>query len=130
MRKILSQVLAATAGLWLSKSVVPKIQIALYPDSSFFGISLTSEWHIILLLGIILGLLNHYIKPVLDTILLPLQIATLGIFNFISTMALLWTVDAIFKEFSAPWLWPLLYASIIIWALSIISSKLLARNEY
>jgi len=35
------------------------------------------------ILGIILGLLNYFVKPILEVISLPLEIITLGLFTFV-----------------------------------------------
>lgn len=118
VKKLLSQIIAAVVGLWLAASFVPGVQLNLLTDSSFFGIGLTAVWQIFLFLGVVLGLLNFFVKPVLNLITLPLRIITLGLFGFVVNMALIWIVDVMFKEFSAPLLYPLLLTTLIIWGLS------------
>ncbi len=128
MRKLLFSIIAATAGLWLASLYVPGVKVAVLSDSNFFGFSVSQNWQIILLLGIILGLLNFFIKPLLDVLTLPLRIFTLGLFGFLINMSLLWIVDIMFKEFSAPWLYPLLWATLIIWGLNFVLS-LFAKDK-
>jgi len=82
-----------------------------------------------LILGTTLGLINFYIKPILDTLALPLKIITLGLFGFIINMALIWSVDYIFQELSAPLWYPLFWTAVIIWALHIIANNILAKQE-
>ncbi len=127
--KLISQILAAVLGLWLAVLFVPEVGIELLPDSSFFGIGLTSVWQIFLFLGIVLGLLNFFIKPVLDLITLPLRIITLGLFSLAINMAMIWVVDVIFKELSAPLIWPLLWTTFIIWGLSTLLSIFVKEKE-
>ncbi len=129
MKKLIFQILAAVLGLWIANMFVSGVIVKLYPDSNFFGFNLTADWQIFLLLGIILGLLNYFVKPILDVITLPLRIITLGLFSFIISMALIWAVDVMFKEFSAPFLYPLLYTTLIIWGLNIFSQIFLAKEE-
>lgn len=129
MQKLLGNIITATLALWLATMFVPGVYVALQPDSNFFGFPLTQSWQIFLLLGITLGLINFYIKPVLNTLALPFKIITLGLFGLIIQMALIWGVDYIFREFSAPILYPLLWTTIIIWALSIISNNLISKEE-
>ncbi|MEK7664283.1 MAG: phage holin family protein [Patescibacteria group bacterium] len=129
MMKLISQILAAVLGLWLAVLFVPEVGIELLPDSSFFGIGLTSVWQIFLFLGIVLGLLNFFIKPVLDLITLPLRIITLGLFSLAINMAMIWVVDVIFKELSAPLIWPLLWTTFIIWGLSTLLSIFVKEKE-
>ena len=129
MGKILSQLVAGILGLWLAVIFIHGIQIRILPDSNFFGIPLTAEWHIIVLLGLILGLLNVFVKPVLKIIALPLRIVTLGLFGLIINMALVWVVDLIFQEISIIWFWPLFWTTIIIWLLGLITPRLFEKKE-
>jgi len=129
MQKLLSSVITATLGLWLATMFVPGVHVSLYSDSNFFGFGLTQLWQLFVLLGVTLGLVNFYIKPVLDTLALPLKIITLGLFGFVIEMALIWGVDYLFKEFSAPLFYPLLWTAVIIWALTIVVGGIVHRDR-
>ena len=129
MKSLLSQIAGAVLGLWIASSFVPGMDLKLYPDSSFFGIRITQYWQILLLLGIILGLLNFFIKPVINVIALPLRIITLGLASFAVNMAMIWSLDIMFNElYVALWL-PLLYTSLIVWFFNIVISKILVKKE-
>lgn len=129
MKSLLSQIAGAVLGLWIASSFVPGMDLKLYPDSSFFGIRITEYWQILLLLGIILGLLNFFIKPVINVIALPLRIITLGLASFAVNMAMIWSLDIMFNElYVALWL-PLLYTSLIVWFFNIVISKILVKKE-
>lgn len=128
MKKVLSQIIAAVLGIWLAVLFVPGVKINLFADSSFFGIPLTLQWQIILLLGIVLGLLNFFVKPIINTITLPLRIVTLGLFSVVINMTIIWILDFIFKEITIPWLWPLLWTTIIICFLNIIIPKFIKEE--
>lgn len=129
MKKLFSQIVAAVAGLWLAVKFMPSVVAEVYPESSFFGISLTEQWQIFLVLGIILGLLNYFVKPVLKALALPLELLTLGLFSIVINMAMIWFLDLMFEELYVPWLFPLLYTTLIIWALNFIIEKFLIKNE-
>ena len=129
MSRILVQIIAAVLGLWLAILVVPGVYVTVFSDSSFFGIPLNAQWQIFLLLGIILGLLNFFVKPLLNIITLPLRILTLGLFGFFVNMALVWIVDVMFEELSAPWFFPLFWTAIIIAIVNIFSQKTLAKEK-
>ncbi|MBU2539602.1 phage holin family protein [Patescibacteria group bacterium] len=129
MRKLISQILAGILGLWLAVSFVPKINIKILPNSNFFGFPLATNWHIIILLGVILGIINVFLKPILKTITLPLRIITLGFFNLVINLILIWAVDLIFEEITIPWFLPLFWTTLIIWALGIIFAILLKKKE-
>src|SRR3989344_7823331 len=108
MKRLLSLIISAGAGLWLATVLIAQVTVKTYPDSNFFGINVIAPWQFFILFGIILGLLNFFVKPILNVITLPLRIITLGLFGFLINMFLIWIVDYIFREFSAPWFFPLL----------------------
>ena len=129
VRKLLSQVIAATLGLWLATLFVPEVIVRAYPESNFFGFPLTAQWEIFLVLGIVLGLLNYFLKPLLKTLALPLEILTLGLFTIVINMALLWLLDTMFDELYIPLFLPVLYTTLIIWILNIIISFFIVKHE-
>ena len=128
MRKLLSQIISAALGLWLATLFVQGVVIKAYPQSNFFGIPLTTQWEIILVLGIVLGLLNYFLKPLLKIISLPLEIISLGLFTIVINMGLIWILDKMFDELYVPLFLPLLYTTLIIWALNVIISPLLEKK--
>ena len=128
MKKLLSYIIAAALGFWVADMFVLGVEITIFPNSSFFGIPLTAVWHLLLVLGIILGLLNYFVKPILSALTLPLRIITLGLFDLIINMALIWIIDIMFEELSVPFLLPLLYTSLIIFALNMIVSSVFGKK--
>lgn len=129
MKKLLSQIIAATIGLWVATLIVPSVIVRAYPESNFFGFPFTAQWQIFLVLGIVLGILNYYLKPLLKTLALPLEIITLGLFTIVIDMAIIWFLDLLFNELYVPLFLPLLYTTLIIWILNLIISKLLVKKE-
>jgi len=128
VKKLFSQIIAAILGLWLAQLFVPGVIIRAYPTSNFFGFSLTAQWEIILLLGIVLGLLNYFLKPLLKALSLPLEIITFGLFTIVINMALIWLLALIFDELSIPLFLPLLYTTLIVWVLDIIIEFFLVKK--
>ena len=128
-KKLILFIIAATAGLWLASLFVSGVAIELLPESNFFGVELNALWQIFLLLGITLGLLHFFVKPVLNVITLPLRILSLGLFSFVVEAAIIWAVDVIFEEFSAPLTWPLLLTTLIIWGLHVVASMINGRAD-
>lgn len=128
MKRFISFAVAAGLGLWLAEMFVPGVLVKILPDSNFFGIALASQWQIFLVLGIVLGLINFFLKPVIKTITLPLRIITLGIFGLAINMFLIWLLDKMFKELSVPLWLPLLYTTLIILIINIVLQKILIRK--
>jgi len=128
MKKILSQIIAASLGIWLSALFIPGVEVGI-SNSNFFGIPLTLQWQIVLLLGATLGLLNFFIKPIINAITLPLRIITLGLFSIVVNMAMLWILDYIFIEITIPWFWSLFWTTVVIWLSNIFISKFIIKEE-
>jgi len=128
MRKLFSQIIAAGLGLWLATLFVPEVIIRAYPTSNFFGFTLTAQWEIFLVLGIVLGLLNYFLKPILKALSLPLEIISLGLFTIVINMALIWLLDKMFDELYVPLFLPLLYTTLIVWGLNVIISFFLVKK--
>ena len=67
-----------------------------------------------LMAGILLGLLNMIVRPVLKVISLPIIILTLGIFILILDALMLWIVDYIFDFITIQNLWALAWATLLV----------------
>ncbi|MEI7424711.1 MAG: phage holin family protein [Candidatus Staskawiczbacteria bacterium] len=128
MKRLLSQIISAILGLWLAVLFVPEVIIRTYPQSNFFDFPLTNQWELIILLGIVLGLMNYFLKPILKTLSLPLEILTLGLFTLVINMGLIWLLDLMFDELYIPLFLPLIYTSLIIWGLNIIIGLILIKK--
>lgn len=126
MKNFLAQVIIAILGIWLSTIFVPEVFVELSLGSSFFGFDLTQKWQIFLILGLILGSLNYFIKPIIEIITLPLRILTVGLFSFVIEMGLIWVIDLMFVEFSAPFLYPMLWTALIIWGAGVIINRVVS----
>lgn len=129
MKRLLSQIVAGVAGLWLASLFVQGVVVRVYPESNFFGFPLTAQWEIFLVLGVILGLLNYFVRPILKSLALPLEIITLGLFSLIINMAMIWFLDLMFDELYVPWMFPLLYTTLIIWIINLIILKLIFKEK-
>lgn len=130
MNKLFSNIVSGFAGLWLSAILfAPEVSIKILASSSFFGFKLTALWQLFLVLGVILGLLNYFIKPILNGITLPLRVITLGLFGIVVNMAIIWFLDIMFKEVSISLWLPLLKTTLVIWIINLVMLKLLGNNE-
>ena len=129
MKRLLSQILSAIAGLWIASILISGVVVKTYPQSNFFGFPLTQAWEIFLVLGIILGLLNFFLKPLLKTLSLPLEIITLGLFSIVINVAMIWLLDLIFDELHIPLILPLLYTTLIVWGLNTIISFFIKEKK-
>lgn len=121
MRGFLSQVIANIVGLWLAGRFISGVIIKVIPgESDFFGIPLAYQWQVFVLLGLILALLNYFLRPLLGLITLPLQILSLGVLSLIISMAMIWLLDLFFAEFTITGIIALFWATLIIWGINLI----------
>jgi len=120
VNRLILQIIAGILGIFLASRFVPGVSLEVIPGQSiFFGIELTANWQILILVGLVLGLINFCIKPVLKMITWPLRILTFGLFSLVINMLMIWLVDILFLEFEIEGLIPLFWTTIIIWLLSL-----------
>ena len=121
MNRLILHIIAGIISFWIAFKIVPGVEIDIIPGvSGIFGIQFTAFWQILILIGLILGLINFFIKPILNAITLPLKILTLGLFGLIINMAIIWIVDVLFPELLIIGLIPLFWTAIIVWLTSFI----------
>jgi putative membrane protein len=83
----------------------------------------------LLIAGLLMGLINFIIKPILKLISTPLIIFTLGIFVIILNMALLWFLEYLMPELTITGLWTYFWATMIISSVNIFFGKAGKQKE-
>ncbi|MDD5606551.1 MAG: phage holin family protein [Candidatus Pacebacteria bacterium] len=107
--KLALHVISAILGLYLASYFIP-------------GIDFVGNLKTLFIAGLIMGIVNFLIKPILKVITLPLKFLTLGLSSFIINIGLVWLVVGIFFNDSfivVSWL-GYLWIFLIIWILSIL----------
>lgn len=79
--------------------------------------------------GVVLGLLNMIVKPVLKFISTPFIILTLGLFTIVINALLLWLVDYIFDFITISDIMALVWATIVISIVNMMISALTKAND-
>jgi len=102
--RLIFHIIAGILGIWLAVKFVP-------------GVEFTGEIRDLLLAGFFLGLINFFIKPILNLITFPLRIITLGLFGLVINMVIIWVVDIFFPELIISGIIPLFETTLIIWLL-------------
>lgn len=76
-------------------------------------------WVTVLVVGLVLGLINTFVKPVLEIITLPINLITFGLFAIVLNAALFWATGYLVTGFViASWTAALLgslLVSVIMW---------------
>jgi len=82
-----------------------------------------------LIVAIVLGLLNIFIKPILVLLTLPVTILTLGLFLLVINALIILLCDNIVGGFSVDTFWTALFFSIILSILQSIVYKILGEGK-
>lgn len=98
----------------------------------FIYISGDTTWDrfkIAFLAGLLLGLFNLLVRPIVRILSLPINILTLGLFNIIINASMLWIVDLVIKGLEIKGFWGYVWSSIVISIISIVVSKIIFFRE-
>ncbi len=105
--KLFLHIVSAGLGLYIAAKLVPGVD--------FFG-----SYSMLIVVGVIMGAANFFIKPMLKAISLPVRILTLGLFSIVINVGLVWLIaDVIFSDvLEISGILPLLWTTLIIWLLN------------
>jgi len=112
--RLFLQIIAGIAGIWLAIMYIPGVDFIE-----------KGNWQILILAGIILGLINFFIKPILKVITLPLRVITFGLFGLVINILTVWIVSFIFPEIIFPQeiiqkIIAFFWTSLIVWGINFI----------
>jgi len=102
--RFIVQALAAAIGFWVASRIVPGVH------ARGLG-SLVAA-------GVILGVINVLVRPILILLTIPLTLLTLGLFLFVVNGITVWITAAFLKGVDVDGLWPAILASIVITVIS------------
>jgi putative membrane protein len=104
---LLVNILISGIAVFITSYLLPGVTV------ESFGISL--------LVGILLGVVNAFVKPILTFLTFPITILTMGLFMFVINALMILLVDALVAGFSVDNFWWALLFSLIV---SLVSSVL------
>ena len=109
---------------WAINAVALYVAVVVVPGINFDG-----KWIDILWLGLIIGLLNALVRPLLKFLTCPLIILTLGLFTIVVNTLILMLTSSIGQAFNlgltVDGFWPALLGSLVISIVSVIMSVIL-----
>jgi putative membrane protein len=121
---IIIQILSGVIGLFLAQKYIDGV---IFTGKTFFipeNIEqLRAFTKTLVFAGIILGLLNHFVKPILNAITLPLRIITFNLFSIAVGLFIVWLVDLFSLELRIEGLKPLFLTTLLIWVIGFILSN-------
>ncbi len=104
MRKIFYHLILGILALYLATILVPGVSIE-SPSEQFLKT--------LILAGLVLGLINFFLKPIVKLITFPLRILTLGFFSLIINMLMVWLIDILFPQLVILGFWPLFWTGLL-----------------
>lgn len=78
----LLRIIASAVAIWVAAAIVPGVDIG--------GAELTDQALVAVLVGLIFGLVNAVIKPIVTVLAFPLFVLTLGLFTLVVNALLFW----------------------------------------
>lgn len=118
--RFLIRVLINAVALWAATALVP-------------GIRSEGGWLTLLLVALVFGVLNAFIRPILKLLTCPLIILTLGLFTLVLNAAMLWITGALSQAlglgFYVDGFGPALVGGVIISIVSIVLSILVKDGD-
>lgn len=106
IQRLLLHILAGIAGLWIALRFVS-------------GAEFTGSNQLLLIAGLILGILNATIKPLLNIVTLPIRVLSLGLSSLVINLLLVWVLDLLFPELEFIGFLPLVWTTLIVWLITI-----------
>lgn len=110
MKNIFIKIIIGILTIFLATKLIPGVSLQVPNGNNL------KEWQTIFLIGVILGILNFFLKPVLKILTLPINLLTFGFFSFIINLILIELVDILFLELKIEGIKPLFLTSLITWA--------------
>ena len=108
------RIVVYTLALLLAANVVPGIRLD----------SLTSA----LVAGLLLGLINAIVRPILVVITFPITLLTLGLFLLVLNAFCLWLVSVFVSGFHVAGFWPAFWGALLVSVVSWILTALISDS--
>src|SRR5580658_3086560 len=119
MIRFVLRALIAAAGFWAASHIVPDVQVI--------------GWKTLVIAGLVLGLVNALVRPIVTFLTLPITIITLGIFLLVVNGLMVLLVGWLLHRFGdhsiqighgglSHRLWPAILTTIVIWVVSLVGN--------
>lgn len=97
---------------------------ALFVADALLGGVTRDDWQGLVLAGLVLGIVNAFVKPVVKVLSLPLIVVTLGVALFFVSMAMLALTDWVVSGFDIEGFWTYVGATIVVWIVNAVLERL------
>ena len=114
MGAFIIKVIIAAVALWLADWLIAGIE--------------ADGWVTLLLAGLLLGLVNAFVRPVVTILTLPVTILTLGLFLLVVNAAMIGLVGLLLPGFHVDGFWPAVFAAIVTGVVSWVGQALIREG--
>ena len=114
MGAFIIKVIIAAVALWLADWLIAGIE--------------ADGWVTLLLAGLLLGLVNAFVRPVVTILTLPVTILTLGLFLLVVNAAMIGLVGWLLPGFTVAGFWPAVFAAIVTGVVSWVGQALMREG--
>jgi putative membrane protein len=111
-KKILLNIIIGSFTIYLATLFIPGVYLETNLD-------LFEKIKIFLIAGLVLGILNYFLKPLLKFFTFPIIILTIGLFNLVINFFIIWLVDILIPQLYIIGFLPTLYTTILFTLLTI-----------
>ena len=101
MARIVLQILLNGAGVFLAAYLVP-------------GVTYTGSWPYLLLVGLVIGLINLLVRPLVTLLSLPALILTLGLFYILINGLLFWLASLVLDHLTVDGFWAAILGGLVL----------------
>lgn len=115
MIRIIVQVLINAISLWVAGAIV--------------GAQMPDDVGRLLIISIVFGLLNAFVRPILNILTCPAYVLTLGLFTFVMNVIILWFTEKITGMIEWGGFWNMLFAGIIVSVVSLLLNMFLGNDR-
>jgi len=102
--------------------------VALWVAVRLFDHVTSSGWRALIVAGLVFGIVNALVRPVLIVLSLPLVLVTLGFFLFFINMAMLALTDWAVGGFDIEGFWTYVGATIVVWLVNAVVESVAERS--
>jgi len=100
---------------------------ALWVADALFSDVDSTGWGALIIAGLVFGIVNTFVKPLLVLLSLPIVIITLGLFLLFVNMAVLALTDWLVSGFNIEGFWTFVGATIVVWIVNAVLEAAASR---
>jgi putative membrane protein len=119
MMRFILRALVAAAGFWVAAHIVPGVHV--------------TGWKTVLAAGLVLGIVNAFVRPVVTLLTLPVTVITLGLFllvvNALMVLLVSWIVDKFHGHMHIGGLVNAIFVTIVVWLVSLVANIFIGGDE-